>query len=99
MKEIVEKNDFYEQINKGTVLVDFFATWCRPCKMLAPELEGLSLEVAKVDVDILPDVASEHGIMGVPTLMLFKDGQMLGRTSGYMPKQAIESWIESVSSQ
>lgn len=98
MKEITNKVEFNEQINTGTVLVDFHATWCRPCKMLAPELEGLSVEVAKVDIDVLPDVTGEQGVMGVPTLMLFKDGEMLGRTSGYMPKQAIEEWIGTVSS-
>ena len=98
LKEITKEAEFNERITNGTVLVDFFATWCRPCKMLAPELEGLSVEVAKVDIDVLPDVTSEQGVMGVPTLMLFKDGEMLGRTSGYMPKQAIEEWIETVSS-
>lgn len=97
LREIKTKAEFQEQIKNGAVLVDFFATWCRPCKMLAPELEGLSVDVVKVDVDTLPNLASEQDIMGVPTLMLFKDGEMLGRTSGYMQKQDVEDWIESIS--
>lgn len=96
MKQLSTEAEFKQIIGEGTVLVDFFATWCGPCKMLAPELEQVEVvDVVKVDIDELQDVTAQHGIMSVPTLMLFKDGQMLGRVSGYLPKEAIEEFVLS----
>ena len=72
----------------GTVLVDFFATWCGPCKMLAPVLEKVAdkhpdVKIVKVDVDQSSDLASKYGVMGVPTMIVFKDGQIANKAVGY----------------
>ena len=78
------------------VLVDFTAVWCQPCKMLDPVVEELasdwedSVKVFKLDVDEHPDVAMNYQIMGVPTLMLFKNGEAVERVTGYQPKDRIE---------
>jgi thioredoxin 1 len=96
LRQLSTEADFNNTINEGTVLVDFYATWCGPCRMLSPELEQVeTVDVIKVDIDELPTVSTTHGIMSVPTLMVFKDGEMLGRVSGYMPKDAIEEWVQS----
>ncbi len=88
-----EKN-FESLINKDLVLVDFFATWCGPCKMLGPVLESLeNIDVVKIDVDECPDLARKYGIMSVPTLMIFSNGELKNKQSGFMPKDALEEWI------
>lgn len=93
--------DFQSQINNGVVLVDFFATWCGPCKMLAPVLEELesdrSVKIVKVDVDECETLAQQYSIMSVPTLLLFKDGKLLDTKMGYMPKELITDWINKKS--
>ena len=81
------------------VLVDFWATWCGPCRMIAPALEEISkslngkVKIVKLNVDENPGVASKYGIMSIPTLMLFKDGQLASRQVGAAPKQKLEQWI------
>jgi len=77
------------------VLVDFWATWCGPCIMIAPILEELAneyhdqLTVAKLDVDTNPATPGKFGVMGIPTLILFKDGEAVERITGYMPKDRL----------
>ena len=92
--EIINKEKFEEKVLKanGVVLVDFFATWCGPCKMLAPVLEDVRTEEAKiykVDIDESSDLAREYGIMVVPTMIIFVDGKQVEKFSGYMQKNAI----------
>ena len=88
------EKDFEILVNKDLVLVDFFATWCGPCKMLGPVLESLeNIDVVKIDVDECPDLARKYGIMSVPTLMLFSNGELKNKQSGFMPKEALEEWI------
>ncbi len=90
---------FNDLVNKEVVLVDFFATWCGPCKMLGPVLEDLAsdrsdVNIVKVDVDECESLAKNYGVMSVPTLVLFKNGQMVSKKVGYMPKEQLASWIE-----
>ncbi len=88
-----------EKLN-GLTLVDFWATWCGPCRMVAPIVEELAAETpdvtfAKVDVDENPDVAMGLGITSIPTLMLFKDGKLVDRLIGARPKQDIKQMIDA----
>ena len=93
-------NDFAQNIEEGVVLVDFWAPWCGPCKMIAPVLEELDGEIegkakiVKVDVDENQGTASKYGIMSIPTLLLFKDGEMVDKVVGFQPKEALAQLIE-----
>ena len=86
----------------GAVLVDFWAEWCGPCKQIAPTLEEISTEmsgkvtVAKINIDDNPLTPSKYGVRGIPTMMLFKNGQVAGPKIGAMPKGKMVEWIESV---
>lgn len=88
--------DYDNVIKDGLVLVDFFATWCGPCKMLSPVLETLeNINVVKIDVDKFPDLAKKEGILSVPTLLLFNNGQLKSRQSGFMSKEQLDDWINT----
>ncbi len=99
--EILNKESFNEKLKsvKGVMMVDFFATWCGPCRMLAPILEDVSqestAEIYKVDIDESEDLARSYGIMAVPTMIVFVDGKEVERFSGYMPKSQILSKLNS----
>jgi len=84
------------------VLVDFWAEWCGPCKMIAPALEELAKDmagrvtVAKVNIDENPQTPQRYGVRGIPTLILFKGGQVAATKIGALPKSQLYSWVESV---
>jgi thioredoxin 1 len=83
----------------GPVVVDFWAEWCGPCRMISPALEEISnslngkVKIVKLNVDENPATTTKYGVMSIPTLMLFKNGQLASRQVGAAPKQKLEQWI------
>lgn len=94
----LEKNNLNEVIKEGKYLVDFYAEWCGPCKMLAPVLEALDskINIVKIDIDKLKDLASEYRIMSIPTLLFFKDGTKQEELIGFHTEEEIEEVINSL---
>lgn len=95
----LKSNEIQEYISKGNSAIDFWATWCGPCQMLGPVFEEISTELkdinfAKADVDEAGEAATELGIRGVPTIVLFKDGKELTRIVGALPKDALKNKIQ-----
>jgi thioredoxin 1 len=97
----VSDTTFESEVLKATepVVVDFWAEWCGPCRMIAPALEEISgslgdkVKIVKLNVDENPQTAAKYGIQSIPTLMIFKGGQMSSRQIGAAPKQKLEQWI------
>jgi thioredoxin 1 len=101
----VTDESFEQDVLKASkpVLVDFWAEWCGPCKQIAPALEQIAEElhdqvtIAKLNIEDSPTTPSRYGVRGIPTMMLFKDGQMASMKVGAMPKQKILEWLSEIS--
>ena len=96
MKQLLDRSNFEDTIKEGTWLVDFSATWCGPCRMLEPNLEELSKDnnVLQVDIDKFMDLADQFSIISVPTLMLFKDGELVKQSSGYRTLDQLKDFVK-----
>lgn len=101
MSQVITDKTFNEETDKGLVLIDFWATWCGPCRMQAPILDQLEQEydeeefrIAKMDVDENPETPKQFGIMSIPTLMLKKDGQVVEKAVGVHSKEQLRQMID-----
>ncbi|SCI16474.1 MULTISPECIES: thioredoxin [unclassified Romboutsia] len=103
MAKIIKTSEFRSEVEEkqGVVVVDFFATWCGPCKMLAPVFEALGEEMDgkanfyKLDVDQSLEIAQQFSVSTVPTMIIFKDGKVVDKMIGFVPKEQIKSKVES----
>lgn len=102
MKQVTDANFDAEVLKaSGPVLVDFWAEWCGPCRQIAPALEDLSKDLAakvsvvKVNIDDNPATPGKYGVRGIPTLMIFKNGQVAATKIGALPKSKLYEWVES----
>ncbi|MBC3516344.1 thioredoxin [Neobittarella massiliensis] len=102
--QVLDRAAFEQKVLAGgdkPVLVDFFATWCGPCKMLHPVIEQVeaetagSAEVYQVDIDQESDLAAQYGVMSVPTLIVFKNGKPVNQSLGFMPKERVLALIQN----
>ena len=98
--EIKNESEFQTIIQNDYVLIDFFATWCGPCKMLSPILENVAstrdnIKIAKVDVDKFTDLARKYGVMSIPTLILFKNGQVVDTKVGFVAEPLLNESINN----
>ena len=98
IKHIENEQEFKALKDEGLVLIDFFATWCGPCKMLSPVIEQVErekpeLKVLKIDVDELPGIAADYGIQAIPTLFLLKDGKIINKGMGYLNRNQLTDFV------
>lgn len=98
----LNKDNFKEEVldSEIPVLVDFWATWCMPCRMMAPIIEGIAnswqgkVKVCKLNTDDAPEIAAKYGIQAIPTLLIFNGGKEVGRIVGYVPKKTVEEKLQ-----
>jgi thioredoxin 1 len=92
-----DKSNFDEKVKEGTVILDFYADWCAPCRMIGPVLEQIAdehpeIKVVKVNVDENIELANDFGVRGIPALFVLKEGKKVAERAGFMPKDALVDW-------
>ncbi len=101
MTRVLTSADFASTIASGVTLVDMYADWCGPCQAIAPTIEDLSHEyegranICKVDVDASPEISNKYGVMGIPTLLVFKDGQLVTKKVGLSDREEIVTMLDA----
>jgi len=93
-------NNFKEAVAEGIVILDFYADWCAPCRMIGPVLEQITeenpdIKIVKVDVDNNMELANQFGVRGIPALFVLKDGKTVAQRAGFMPKAALVEWVRN----
>lgn len=97
--KIIKSEEFEKETKKGPSVIDFFATWCGPCRMMAPIFESVGQKMSgkanfvKVDVDESEDLARIFGVMSIPTMVILKDGNLVAKRVGLMQADALEQWV------
>lgn len=100
--KIIEEKDFEEEVKSGKVIVDFFATWCMPCKMMGQIFERMEEtlnpdeKIIKVDVDECENLSRKFGVLSIPTLVFFKDGQMISKHVGLMQEEEVREELDKM---
>lgn len=94
------KDNFQDEVANGTVVLDFYADWCAPCRMIGPVLEQVAnenpdIKVVKVNVDENVELAGNFGVRGIPALFVLKDGKTVAQKAGFMPKDALVDWVKN----
>ena len=98
--KVLNTNEFNNAVASGVTVVDFYADWCGPCKMLGPVMETVAAKITdvnfyKVNVDNSEEVAARYGIMSIPAVFMFKDGKVVAKTVGFMPEEELISWVSN----
>ena len=100
-EKVLTDQNFTESIAKGLTLVDFYADWCQPCRMLSPTIAAIAedyagkVQVGKLNIDTAQNIAAKYGVMSIPTVILFKDGIAVEKKVGLSPKNVYEKMIDS----
>lgn len=97
IKYLSKNDDYFEIVSKGLLLVDFYAEWCGPCKMLSNVLENIDyVDILKVNTDEFPEIATKFGVMSIPTLLFYKDGLVMQKEIGYRTPEEIKNVFNNI---
>lgn len=96
MIKYLEKENLNDVVSEGVWIVDFYAEWCGPCKMLGKVLEEMDANILKINTDTFPNLASQYGVMSIPTICFFKDGKMKHKEIGFRSKEELEKIINNL---
>lgn len=91
----ITSEEMFNDVIKTRVLIDFYATWCGPCKMMHPIIDNIkSIKTYKLDVDKFENIARKYGVLSIPTLIIFENGELIDKKIGYVPEEILNEWIK-----